>query len=205
MIERLNLEDALAVLRRAGQLPPLTKSESELLQFVVDGLVNLTTLDSLTGLGNRRRMEEEADRCLRLKKRGVNAVLLAVDLDNFKRVNDDNNHLIGDEILKQTAVVLRRCVRDTDTVIRMGGDEFAMILHDTEIELATNIANRVVDAIGSEYFTESGIQVTASVGLAEIQYGDTADSWWKRADLRMFDAKRNGKNGVVVDELQAAG
>lgn len=190
MVEKLNLEPALELLKRSGKLPPLTRSESELIQFVLDGLVELTTIDPLTGLGNRRKMEDEAARALSLRKRGQPSVLLAVDIDNFKRLNDANNHLIGDEILRQMAKVLRRCMRDNDAAIRMGGDEFAVILYDTDEQSGKLVADRITSAVAAEYFTAAGLHVTVSIGLAELEYGDTADSWWTRADLRMFAAKK---------------
>ncbi len=194
----MNLEAALDLLRRSGQTAPLTKSEPELIQFIVDGLVELTTIDPLTGLGNRRKMEEETVRALSRRKRGHPSTLLAVDIDDFKRINDANNHLVGDEILRQTARLLRRCLRDNDVAIRMGGDEFAVILSDTDAAVGELVAKRISEAISSEYFTNAGLHVTASIGLAELTYGDTSESWWTRADLQMFESKKNGKNLVTA-------
>ncbi|HTJ07710.1 MAG TPA: diguanylate cyclase, partial [Caldimonas sp.] len=126
----LQLDGALLLLQQSGHaLPDRARSEDAWLQAVIDGLCELSSRDALTGLANRRHFEltlaSEVDRVARA---GEPALVLMIDIDHFKRVNDAHGHQSGDLVLKAIAVALSECVRPMDTVARFGGEEFAMIL-----------------------------------------------------------------------------
>ena len=126
----LSLGGALQLLQQSGHvLPDPTQSRTAWLQAVIDGLCELSSRDPLTGLANRRQFEltlaSEVDRVARA---GEPALVLMIDIDHFKRVNDAHGHQAGDVVLKAVALALRDCIRPMDTVARFGGEEFAMIL-----------------------------------------------------------------------------
>jgi PleD family two-component response regulator len=126
----LRLEAALALLRHAGQTEPAGDTGSPAyLQALIDQLVELSSRDPLTGLSNRRNFElalaREVDRVARS---GESALLLLVDIDHFKRVNDTHGHAAGDVVIRSVGQALQDCIRPMDTLARFGGEEFAMIL-----------------------------------------------------------------------------
>ena len=124
----LKLDSALAILRRSNIELAAPPGSPDYLQQVIDGLVTVIAIDPLTGLGNRRRLDEELERQSQLAKRAKFVSVLVADLDGFKRVNDSHGHDIGDSVLRQAAAVVRRTVRDSDIATRMGGEEFAIIV-----------------------------------------------------------------------------
>jgi len=146
--------------------------------------------DGLTGLFNRRRFEEELDRHIALGRRyGMGGALLLVDLDDFKRVNDEFGHRAGDRVLTGVAVVLNHRLRESDIVARFGGDEFAVLMPVGGVAEATELANLLGAAIHSEVPTPAG-PLTASVGIALFQDLSTADEVLSRADDAMYAQKR---------------
>jgi diguanylate cyclase (GGDEF)-like protein/PAS domain S-box-containing protein len=154
-------------------------------------LQTLADRDSLTGLFNRRRFEEELENQLARSARfGDRAALAMIDLDGFKRVNDTRGHAAGDEVLRSTAQALSLRIRATDTLARLGGDEFAVILLGVDEgqagALATSLAEAVRNAPGNA-------AVTASVGVTAITGADTADRALARADAAMYAAKRDAR------------
>ena len=143
-MQELNLKAALTLLRRSGATLAFQPGSVEYLQEVVDGLVALSAVDPLTGLPNRRRLDEELVRHEKLTRRGRRVSLLAVDIDDFKSVNDCHGHSVGDKVLKTAARSLQAAVRDSDILMRIGGEEFAVILPDADIDTARNTAERVL-------------------------------------------------------------
>ena len=148
----------------------------------------LADRDSLTGLLNRRRFEDDLRRQLaRCERHGERAVLAMIDLDGFKAVNDTHGHAAGDAVLRAIGPALAQRVRATETVARLGGDEFAVILLDVDAVGAEAAATGLREAIERAGAAHG---VTASVGLAPLQAGDTSDAALARADRAMYAVKR---------------
>jgi diguanylate cyclase (GGDEF)-like protein/PAS domain S-box-containing protein len=154
-------------------------------------LQTLADRDSLTGMFNRRRFEEELEtqlaRCARF---GERAALAMIDLDGFKRVNDTRGHAAGDEVLRSTAQALSLRIRATDTLARLGGDEFAVILLGVDEGQANALAMSLAEAVRHAPGNDA---VTASVGVTPITGADTADRALARADAAMYAAKRDAR------------
>jgi diguanylate cyclase (GGDEF)-like protein/PAS domain S-box-containing protein len=152
--------------------------------------------DALTGLFNRRRFEEELDRHIALGRRyGMGGALLLLDLDDFKRVNDEFGHRAGDRVLTGVAVVLNHRLRESDIVARFGGDEFAVLMPVGGVAEATELADLLAAAIRLDVPTPAG-PLFASVGIALFQELSTADEVLSRADDAMYAQKR-GDDPVV--------
>jgi len=167
-------------------------------------LERLSVTDPLTGLYNRRRMmealEHEVRRSRRLKH--TFAVLMA-DVDNFKRYNDAYGHPAGDEVLKRVAALLREATRDVDVVARYGGEEFFVLMPETEGEGAADVADRVRERLAAERLP--GGAITLSFGVAEFPaHGDTGETLIAIADAALYEAKREGRDRVVVAPGAAA-
>ena len=152
--------------------------------------------DALTGLFNRRRFEEELDRHIALGRRyGMSGALLLLDLDDFKRVNDEFGHRAGDRVLTGVAVVLSHRLRESDVVARFGGDEFAVLMPVGGVPEATELAELLAGAINADVPTPAG-PLTASVGIALFRDLSTADEVLSRADDAMYAEKR-GESSTV--------
>jgi diguanylate cyclase (GGDEF)-like protein/PAS domain S-box-containing protein len=164
-----------------------------------DRLAYLANFDPVTGLPNRSLFRDRLAHALHTADRhGHRVALLFVDLDNFKHVNDSLGHAAGDELLKQVAARLGAAIRITDTVCRLGGDEFTVIVeglaHDED---AVHVAAKILDQSARPYLLGSReVYVTASVGIAIYpRDGETADSLLMNADAAMYRAKENGRHG----------
>jgi diguanylate cyclase (GGDEF)-like protein/PAS domain S-box-containing protein len=146
--------------------------------------------DPLTGLFNRRRFEEELDRHIAHGRRyGMSGALLLLDLDDFKRVNDNFGHRAGDRVLTAVATVLRRRLRESDIVSRFGGDEFAVLMPVGGVGEATELADLLLAAVRADVPTPLG-PLSASVGIALFGDLTTADDVLSRADDAMYAQKR---------------
>lgn len=167
-------------------------------------LSELANVDTLTGLLNRRRMNEEVESALaEWREDGTQAALLFLDLDEFKDVNDAYGHRTGDELLVQVARELRGFVRGGGVVSRFGGDEFAILLRQTTPVQAQRFAEALVNRLASREFIISGIRISASisVGIAIVgKDGATVSDLMARADAAMYRAKEAGRNRAFVYE-----
>ncbi len=166
--------------------------------------------DSLTGLKNRRRFEEDLrSEMARSRREGRTGALLMLDLDNFKRVNDSLGHPAGDRLIKEIAGVLRRRARETDVLARLGGDEFAIVLPHCDPAEAQVVAEEIVAAIRNHTPQGDGVQaVTASVGIAKFgaHRRTSFELVLSEADTAMYAAKDAGRDGVrVFDPLAVRG
>lgn len=165
-------------------------------------LVLLNRSDMLTGLPNRRHWQEAIGNELgRYFRTGRPSVVMLIDVDHFKEVNDNHGHAVGDDVLRTIAAVLRSSIREMDTAVRYGGDEFAVLVTETEAPKAREIAERIratfLTARGPEAEAED---CTLSIGLAQVDDDvNTGDAWMKRADAAMYRAKSAGRNRVEVD------
>lgn len=153
--------------------------------------------DPLTGLFNRRRFDEEMRRqIIRTGRTGEPAMLAVIDLDHFKRVNDAEGHLAGDDLLRAVSEALSGRLRRSDILVRMGGDEFAAILVGADEEGGAATARMLVSALRD--VVGGGRAVTASVGLARIEADDDPAAVLARADAAMYAAKAAGRGVVRV-------
>ena len=178
---------------------------TEFLRTRLEQSVEAAVTDPLTGLHNRRYMESHLRTLVEESlHKGRALSMLVADIDFFKSVNDTYGHDAGDAVLREFAQRLKRNTRGIDLACRMGGEEFVVIMPDTDIEKALRVGERLRSGTAAEPFkiAEGGvpIPVTASVGIASLeQVDDTSESIFKRADLALYAAKRSGRNKVVAD------
>ena len=162
------------------------------------------TIDFLTGLVNRRRLERALEDAIKdRKKRGYPSSLIFVDVDNFKQINDKYGHINGDLVLKELASIFRFYLRANTVIGRLGGEEFAILLPGTEIDDAVKVAERLRKIIENReikinHDESKKIKITASFGVTEIKPDDTIEIVLNRADEAMYEAKKSGKNQVKV-------
>jgi diguanylate cyclase len=198
----LRLEAALSLLQQADvSLPPDVDLQSPAgLQALVDALCKLSSRDALTGLANRRQFElalaAEMDRVARA---GEEALLLMLDIDHFKRVNDTHGHPAGDAVIRAVARALTESVRPMDTPARIGGEEFAVILPSCKPADGMRVAERIRGRIESEAIEAAPglvLRVTVSIGgaFAAPWVRSTAALWIERADQKLYSAKGSGRN-----------
>lgn len=167
--------------------------------------------DALTGLPNRRQLDEDIAGCLaELAESGRDAVVAMIDIDHFKRLNDDFGHRVGDVTLQKVAAVLRTVVRQQDFVYRYGGEEFVVVFADTPVGEAVAMGNRLREAVEASPMTGVRLEpvgpVTVSVGLALVpEHGTEIAGLIELADKAMYRAKQNGRNRVELWEGQEQG
>jgi two-component system cell cycle response regulator len=179
------------------------KLYADRLRSMVTNAMELAVIDPLTGLHNRRYLDCHLRSLVERAHAGKPVAVLTFDLDYFKRINDTYGHDAGDDVLKEFSRRLKNFVRDTDLVVRHGGEEFLVIMPDTDSRLAINIAERLRRDVQNEVFvTRAGasIAATVSIGVAELQgENDSPDALLRRADQALYAAKREGRNRVVAD------
>jgi len=166
----------------------------------------MASLDPLTCLRNRRAMAERLEQeAARAQRHGKTFSLLMLDLDHFKEVNDTYGHAVGDEVLKETARRLKDQVRKEDVVSRWGGEEFLILLPDTEEEGALNLAEKLRTRICEEKFTtaKGELDVAASGGVAMFSQNQDLHDLVEIADMAMYQAKIRGRNQVAMAEEAA--
>lgn len=156
--------------------------------------------DTLTGMPNRRLFREQMLKALNAASDGRATAVLCLDLDNFKSVNDTLGHQFGDELLRLLAKRLPKVLREQDTLARLGGDEFAVVLPNIEqTEDVRRMAQRLVDAVRAPFEIDGHtVPVTVSIGIAVADTPEcTADHLLRYADMALYEAKRNGRNGMA--------
>jgi diguanylate cyclase (GGDEF)-like protein len=166
-------------------------------------LVQLASEDSLTGLANRRKFNHYFETLMKnyQYRKGVNCVtLMLIDIDDFKAINDQYGHLVGDEALVRIAQILKMQLRHSDMVARWGGEEFAVLLSDVAKDNAVLIAQKMLTAIKEDEALLSLLQkpLTVSIGLGELSSADSQDGLTQKVDNALYAAKKNGKDQLVI-------
>ena len=163
-----------------------------------DQLLNLATRDPLTGAGNRRAMEGRlADIIAAHRRARVTASMLMLDLDHFKKVNDQHGHDVGDQILIRVTELIDKRIRVTDKLYRVGGEEFVILTEGDRLDVAAKLAEELRELIETSEMNLD-CRVTASLGVAELGDGESEKDWYRRADLALYEAKNGGRNRVSV-------
>ncbi len=195
------LNDEIA--RRDKAIKKLQEYESKLVRITDElteknkALKAIAITDELTGLKNRyyldSRLLEEMERADRYS---LPLTMIIFDLDYFKRINDNWGHDFGDKVLSSIAATAKKLVRRSDTIARWGGEEFAILAPETNLDGATGLAEKIRKAIANIVFSEP-VQVTASFGVGEWMKGESYESWFRRVDQALYRAKHKGRNCVV--------
>jgi two-component system cell cycle response regulator len=178
---------------------------TERLRDNVQMSIEMAITDALTGLHNRRYMESHLSTLVeQAASRGKPLTVLVLDIDYFKSVNDTHGHDAGDEVLREFSQRLKKSIRGIDLACRYGGEEFVVVMPETDMAVATMVAERLRRRIASEPFPISqganAVEVTISIGLAaRHSASDNAANILKRADQALYRAKRDGRNRVVAD------
>ena len=162
-------------------------------------LERLSTTDSLTELFNRRKMETCLERKLKEATREAPFSLVMIDIDHFKKINDTHGHEVGDRVLVDIATLLQATIRQSDILGRWGGEEFLLILPNTSPEGALHVAEELRQAVQEYACPAYPHPISASFGVAHYRPQDTANSLIKRADIALYRAKHNGRNGVAYE------
>lgn len=184
------------------------ESETQRLRTDLDEQHTLSLLDPLTAVFNRMGYNEGMGReFARWKRYGGDLSLLIFDLDLFKSINDSYGHAAGDKVLASVAALLRKQIRHCDILCRMGGEEFAIILPETDVRGAAIVGEKLRGSIaGSQFrFKEQPVPVTVSIGAAQFRDADTQEDVFERADRALYLAKKRGRNLCCTElELDAA-
>jgi two-component system cell cycle response regulator len=181
------------------------KRYTERLRDNVQLSIEMAITDALTGLFNRRYMETHfAALVEQTAARGKPIAVMVIDIDFFKSINDGHGHDAGDDVLREFALRIRKSIRNIDLACRYGGEEFVIVMPETDMAVAAMVAERLRRRIASEPFAiqqgARNLEVTISIGIAAIGApGDNAAAILKRADQALYRAKRGGRNRVVPD------
>lgn len=175
----------------------LTGADAEAKYY--EEIYRMTIVDGLTQIHNKRYLFEALERELIRARRHSRALsLIMFDIDFFKRINDECGHLAGDYVLRELAEVVQERIRRDEVFARYGGEEFAIMLPETELEGATTLAETLREKVAEHRFSFQGesISVTVSLGCASMEPDDTATAIIARADEKLYQAKRSGRNRV---------
>jgi diguanylate cyclase (GGDEF)-like protein len=157
----------------------------------------LADMDVLTRVPNRRRFHELAATSIASGRPGA-AVVMMLDIDHFKHINDVYGHASGDEALRQVAHCVRKTLREQDVAGRLGGDEFSLVLPDTDANDAINLAARIAGMLGERQTESRRTRISLSFGIVQMNANETMDEALRRADQALYEAKRQGRSRAVV-------
>lgn len=208
-----SVDDAgiLLILRKGHELSPeeinLINHSLEILAeclrrgLAYEDLFERASNDALTGLSNRRVFEERIHGMMESAKRHRHPLsMISMDLDKFKMINDNLGHQAGDEVLKSVAQVLKQAVRSTDLLIRMGGDEFLLILDNTDLQNARILAERLCVAVDAlNIWADDVTKLGVSIGLSQLKQEESLKQWLERTDDILYHAKAEGRSRVAVE------
>jgi diguanylate cyclase (GGDEF)-like protein len=188
-----------------GILGTIRNDKEKKIKEMVEQLEEMSIHDPLTGLKNRRYFAHIFhDECARSLRRQEALTLLFLDLDHFKRVNDNHGHHFGDIALQETGRFLKQQCRPYDTVVRWGGEEFIILLRATDESTAINFSERIRIGIQTELNPDLPFSMTISIGLAQYQDNDTLEDLTDRADKALYHAKQSGRNKVIPWSMLSA-
>lgn len=194
------------VAQHVGRMQRHLEDERQTLSTVLDEVQVMAAHDQLTGLINRRRMDE----LLRVewphhRQDRPATTLIMLDLDHFKRVNDSYGHQAGDEVLRRFAETATASLRQMDVIARWGGEEFLVMCPGTPVDQALVAVRRVLEAVRSQSLLSShpDLVITCSAGVASAQPGESIEHTIERADRALYRAKTNGRNRIEVEEPNA--
>ncbi len=157
----------------------------------------LASQDPLTGAGNRRALRQRLTELVDSHQRNpISVSIMLIDLDHFKRINDDFGHAVGDDTLIGVVALLKQRLRTTDRIYRFGGEEFVIVAENAGAVFATTLAEELRALVAETPIIEER-QVTLSVGVAQLNKGESTDDWLKRADVALYNAKNDGRNQTV--------
>ncbi|WP_419811762.1 diguanylate cyclase [Bacterioplanoides sp.] len=160
----------------------------------------LAVTDELTGLYNRRYLLQALEKQQALSDRdGSPFVLAFVDIDHFKQINDLHGHRIGDQVLIELAVLLKRSVREIDVAARYGGEEFVLLLNGVALDDALQVLERIRIRVAGQHYAEVSIPMTVSIGVVQYHDGEPVGTLLNRADCLLYEAKREGRNRVKAE------
>ncbi|WP_022664549.1 GGDEF domain-containing protein [Desulfospira joergensenii] len=183
-----------------------TTMEIHSLRKEIEGIKQTAITDMLTGLINRRGLDEIFPRVLDKVRQSQAPISLALmDIDLFKRVNDEHGHLIGDNVLKMLAQVLKDHIKGKDTAARFGGEEFLLVLPDTPLEGARILIEQIRKTLGKMKWVAKDTRksigmITVSTGIAQYREGEGIEDFIKRADNGLYFAKQTGRNRTITED-----
>jgi len=161
-------------------------------------------IDALTGIANRKAFDRKLEEVYAdSEAQGSPFCLVISDIDHFKKFNDNFGHLVGDKVLRYVASTIKSCVKGKDTAARFGGEEFVLILPDTELENASVVADQIRRAVSTRELKDKRTnmdygRITISLGVAQFQPGEDAMEILNQADAALYQAKENGRNRVEI-------
>lgn len=167
-------------------------------------LRRLATTDPLTGAATRHSLTDELTYAIQqFQQKGVVSGLMLLDLDHFKRINDNFGHQVGDQILSQLVPLLKQMIRQQDSVFRYGGEEFVLLIKEIQLADLHRLAEKIRHAVWHQLNLPDGSALTTSIGIATVQHANDWESWLQNADIALYQAKHLGRNQVVIAALPA--
>ncbi|MFT5716293.1 MAG: diguanylate cyclase (GGDEF)-like protein [Oleiphilaceae bacterium] len=194
------LEEELSIIERLASTLVFPLRNAKLYHSALQSALR----DDLTGFGNKRALDVGLHREAELAVRHKTPLsILMLDVDHFKRINDAMGHIAGDKVLKDLAATIKKSARQSDLCFRYGGEEFMVILDDTDTVQAINIAERIRLSVEQYTYSYKGkiIPVTISLGSATFENTETLETFKNRADQALYKAKGQGRNLVISSEL----
>ncbi len=173
------------------------KTEQRKHKIKAEEMERAAHIDGLLGIPNRRFLEKHLNR---LHQEKASMVILLIDVDHFKLINDTYGHWIGDDVLRGVVECLQHNLRPGDTIGRWGGEEFLIVAQDTHLDKAAALAERLRDAVAEETFG-SVVHVTVSIGVSEFCWNEQWDNVFHSVDKALYRAKSSGRNKVVISDL----
>jgi diguanylate cyclase (GGDEF)-like protein len=159
-----------------------------------DQLLQLARKDPLTGAGNRRALDEKLlEVCAAQARSNTPSSMVLIDIDNFKEINDEFGHAIGDQILIRLTEIIELRIRVTDSLYRIGGEEFVVVIEGQAKDKARRMAEQLRTLVEANELAPEG-SVTISLGVAQLSVGESPGDWMHRADLALYESKRSGRN-----------